>query len=363
MNNTESSLKKHRTMIILLFGLFIADVTSAFHSPFQLKLQKNTMVKEYLLHHIDQNFKFQSHPKRNRIVDLNRRQSQSITTKRMLTNQMSYNNLDELTSSIDIASTEASQSFPSSFWINAVETFDGSEIVNPVIVSNVFWVGLKSKILSILIGQFLATIAFALLTNFISNNAMKIAEDVIAKKLSFLDSVSFGDLDYSRIGANQRTEQKQAQSMQDKRPQTQGLNPSINIDINKLVLCLIIDTLGTSSEFIPFVGELTDIGYAPIAALALRYIFTGSNIVFALEFVEEILPFTDILPLATICWTIETFYGGSDLARFLQIGSFGSDGISFDEQDESNVNKRNQINDDSVIDVPFKRNDDTRYSK
>jgi hypothetical protein len=50
---------------------------------------------------------------------------------------------------------------------------------------------------------------------------------------------------------------------------------------------------------VPILGELTDVVYAPIAATVLRNLY-GSNILFGLEFVEEILPFTDILPLATI---------------------------------------------------------------
>lgn len=70
-------------------------------------------------------------------------------------------------------------------------------------------------------------------------------------------------------------------------------------DVGKLILCIVIDVIGTSSELIPIAGELTDLAWAPIAAIALRSIY-GSNIIFALEFVEEILPFTDILPLATL---------------------------------------------------------------
>jgi hypothetical protein len=66
------------------------------------------------------------------------------------------------------------------------------------------------------------------------------------------------------------------------------------------MLCLLIDIVGTTSEFIPLVGEITDIAYAPLAAFALRYLFQGSNVIFALEFVEEFLPFTDVLPLATL---------------------------------------------------------------
>lgn len=46
---------------------------------------------------------------------------------------------------------------------------------------------------------------------------------------------------------------------------------------------------------------------------------------FALEFVEEFLPFTDVLPLATICWIVETFFGDTSFAKSLQIGNYGKD--------------------------------------
>ena len=70
---------------------------------------------------------------------------------------------------------------------------------------------------------------------------------------------------------------------------------------------------------------MVDVVYAPIAALLLRQLFAGSNIVFLLEFTEEILPFTDVLPLATICWVVESFFGSGSLARALRIGEFAPD--------------------------------------
>lgn len=78
------------------------------------------------------------------------------------------------------------------------------------------------------------------------------------------------------------------------------LSRRVEPDIGKLLICIIIDIIGTSSELIPLVGELTDLAWAPIAALFLRNLFYGSNVVFALEFAEEFFPYTDILPLASI---------------------------------------------------------------
>ena len=86
--------------------------------------------------------------------------------------------------------------------------------------------------------------------------------------------------------------------------------------------------------------------YAPVAALALRTIFQGSNVVFALEFVEEILPFTDILPLATICWVVETYFGDSDVAKTLQIGVYGP---TVNNVIDTNIDGTNTIIDTQVI--------------
>lgn len=64
----------------------------------------------------------------------------------------------------------------------------------------------------------------------------------------------------------------------------------------------------------------------------------GSDVVLILEVVEEILPFTDFLPLATICWSIETFAPESDIAKALQIGVFGSQTVNDNQtSSESNV--------------------------
>uniref|UniRef100_A0A7S2PLG4 Uncharacterized protein n=1 Tax=Leptocylindrus danicus TaxID=163516 RepID=A0A7S2PLG4_9STRA len=129
----------------------------------------------------------------------------------------------------------------------------------------------------------------------------------------------------------------------------------VNIDLGKLALCLIIDTLGTSSELIPFVGELTDVAWAPIAGIALRSLF-GSNVVFALEFVEEFLPYTDILPLATICWVVETFYADGDIARALQIGLYGPQA---QQQPQEAVTNDNSRSNDGVIDVEVSKGPST----
>lgn len=165
--------------------------------------------------------------------------------------------------------------------VTAVEVFDGSSIVNPEVVSTVFWTSLKGKIIAVVLGQLLAAVAFALLSSLMASQISKLGS--FATKTFFPQS--------PEANGKNATTKPFIKAGQAQTPVTP--------DFAKLFLCLAIDVIGSSSEIVPLLGELTDIIYAPIAATALRSLY-GSNVIFALEFTEEILPFTDILPLATI---------------------------------------------------------------
>lgn len=143
---------------------------------------------------------------------------------------------------------------------------------------------------------------------------MVIASLVTAQGKFILDQVSSNDNDKIQPNGRKKTQFRKANEP-----------PPPPLDFTKLFLCICIDILGSANEVIPLVGELVDVVYAPIAALLLRQLFSGSNVVFLLEFTEEILPFTDVLPLATICWVVESFFSSGSLARALRIGEFASD--------------------------------------
>jgi hypothetical protein len=65
---------------------------------------------------------------------------------------------------------------PSSTTMLAVEFFDGSQVVDPVVVSGVFWSSLQAKFLSLIIGQILATFAFGLLTTVAASQVSKLGD-------------------------------------------------------------------------------------------------------------------------------------------------------------------------------------------
>jgi hypothetical protein len=195
-----------------------------------------------------------------------------------------------------------------SFW-TAVEVFDGSDIVDSVVVSNVFWTSLQTKFVSFMIGQFLAAAAFSILLSVVSFQFTKVT-DFVSEKI-FPSSTESQEPKRFEVPRNLRDGDDDNKS--------QVVRP----DFVKLLVCLAIDVIGTSSEVVPILGEVSDVVWAPIAGLILRSLY-GSNILFALEFTEEILPFTDILPLATLCWVIDTFFRDSDLAKLLRLGQYGS---------------------------------------
>lgn len=72
----------------------------------------------------------------------------------------------------------------------------------------------------------------------------------------------------------------------------------------KLVKSLVYDAVGMATMSIPLIGPFLDIAWAPIAAKKMSKMYPGTKGKFAsvLVFLEEILPFTDIIPTFTLMW-------------------------------------------------------------
>lgn len=78
----------------------------------------------------------------------------------------------------------------------------------------------------------------------------------------------------------------------------------------KLILGLLFDGIGMLSFSIPFLGEFSDVIWAPIAAFIMSRMYKGrvGRVAGFLTFVEEIIPFTDIIPSFTITWIYTYFF-------------------------------------------------------
>lgn len=74
-----------------------------------------------------------------------------------------------------------------------------------------------------------------------------------------------------------------------------------------LGLCIVMDLLGYASFGIPILGELFDLIWAPVSALIYMKMFGFRRGFFGgiFNFVEELLPGTDIIPTFTITWFIQ----------------------------------------------------------
>ena len=73
-----------------------------------------------------------------------------------------------------------------------------------------------------------------------------------------------------------------------------------------IALCIVMDLIGMSSYIFPALGEFGDVVWAPISAFIFLKLFGGrlGAVGSVLNFLEEVLPFTDIIPSFTIAWFI-----------------------------------------------------------
>ncbi|MCF8220409.1 MAG: hypothetical protein K9I97_02900 [Cryomorphaceae bacterium] len=72
--------------------------------------------------------------------------------------------------------------------------------------------------------------------------------------------------------------------------------------IIKLIAALAIDGMGLLSYLIPGAAELFDAVWAPISAVIVYYMFGRKLSWASFTFLEELFPFTDVVPSATIAW-------------------------------------------------------------
>lgn len=89
----------------------------------------------------------------------------------------------------------------------------------------------------------------------------------------------------------------------------QEINVTSDDRMRKLLLGVLLDGVGMISFTIPLLGEFSDVIWAPVAAFIMTRMYKGrvGRVASVLTFIEEALPFTDIIPSFTITW-IYTYY-------------------------------------------------------
>merc|ERR1712205_199952 len=72
----------------------------------------------------------------------------------------------------------------------------------------------------------------------------------------------------------------------------------------KLAISMLIDIIGILTFLIPVLAEVMDVFWAPLSALLVFQLY-GSSLLSGVALVEELLPFTDIFPTATVGWILQ----------------------------------------------------------
>jgi hypothetical protein len=235
---------------------------------------------------------------------------------------------------------------PTTLHLSVVEIFDGSSIVDPVVISTSFWSALQRQILSVILGQIFAAVVFSILASFLAPQISSFRDFILSK--------------FTSNGNENNTSSSSGASSTKPFIKADSIIVRPEPDFGKLIICLLIDIIGVSSEAVPILGEFTDIVSAPISAAVLQNLFPGSSkFVFLFELTEEILPFTDIIPFATICWVIDTYYPESSVADIFQLGKNYVDAL--ETTTAATAKQQNKLN--SVVDTTAETIDSSRESK
>jgi hypothetical protein len=72
----------------------------------------------------------------------------------------------------------------------------------------------------------------------------------------------------------------------------------------KLILGILFDLIGMMSYIVPVAAEVTDVVWAPLSAFIMTRMYKGNvgKIAGVVDFLEELLPATDIIPTFTLTW-------------------------------------------------------------
>lgn len=87
----------------------------------------------------------------------------------------------------------------------------------------------------------------------------------------------------------------------------------------KLIGAIAIDLIGILSFLLPVIWESGDMFWAPVSGLLIFLLFPNRKKYALAGMIEEMLPFTDIVPTACLTWRLEYVKEQEEtLARFLK---------------------------------------------
>lgn len=82
----------------------------------------------------------------------------------------------------------------------------------------------------------------------------------------------------------------------------------------KLILGILFDLIGMLSYLIPGIAETLDVVWAPISGFLLVAMYKGytGKVAGVIGFLEEIIPFTDVIPTFTLTWIYQYIFKKED---------------------------------------------------
>lgn len=89
----------------------------------------------------------------------------------------------------------------------------------------------------------------------------------------------------------------------------------------RLFIGILFDILGVATYFIPALAEIGDLAWAPIAAATFFGMYRGATGIIggSIVFIEELFPFTDVVPTFTLAWLwVYQINGAKTKAKFMQ---------------------------------------------
>ena len=85
------------------------------------------------------------------------------------------------------------------------------------------------------------------------------------------------------------------------------------------MICIAMDAIGYASYALPFLGEFSDVIWAPVSGLIFYKMFGGwkGAVGGVLNFVEELVPGLDFIPSFTVMWLLK-YFGKRDKVKPIQ---------------------------------------------
>ena len=84
------------------------------------------------------------------------------------------------------------------------------------------------------------------------------------------------------------------------------------------------DAMGMATGAIPLVGGFLDLFWAPYAAKKMKEMFPGKKgkLASIIVFIEEILPFTDIIPTFTLMWLYTFVWNKDEAVQVIEVEAY-----------------------------------------